>query len=95
MGHFDLLCDLVYSGAEMSVSKIAQKISVGFSPNYIFKCFLPISRSSSQMGHFDLLFDLVYSGAEMSVSKITQKVPVTFSPNYILRCFLPIYRASS
>ena len=63
MGHFDLLFDLVYSGAETSVSKIAQKISVAFSLNYIFKCFLPISKPSSQMGHFDLLFALVYSGA--------------------------------
>ncbi len=61
-GHFDLLFDLLYSGAESSVSKITQIVSVGFSPNYIFRCFLPISRSSLQMGQFDLLFDLLYSG---------------------------------
>ncbi len=30
MGHFDLLFDLVYSGAETSVSKITKKVSVGF-----------------------------------------------------------------
>ncbi len=29
-GHFDLLFDLVYSGFEMSVSKITQKVSVEF-----------------------------------------------------------------
>ncbi len=29
-GHFDLLFDLVYSGVKMSVSKITQKVSVGF-----------------------------------------------------------------
>ncbi len=28
--HFDLLFDLVYSGVETSVSKITQKVSVGF-----------------------------------------------------------------
>ncbi len=64
MGHFDLLFDLVYSGAEMSVSKITQKVSVGFSPNYIFRCILPISRPSSQMGHFGQLFDVVYCMVE-------------------------------
>ncbi len=58
MGHFDLLFNLVYSGAETSVSKITQKVSIRFSPNYIFRRFLPICRSNSQMGHFDLLFDL-------------------------------------
>ncbi len=30
ISHFDLLFDLVYSGVEMSVSKITQKVSVGF-----------------------------------------------------------------
>ena len=68
MGHFDLLFDLVYSGVKSSVSKITREVSVGFLPNYIFRRFLPISKSSSQMGQFDLLLDLVYSWTETSLN---------------------------
>ena len=79
----------------MSVSAITQKVLTGFSSNYIFRVFLPISSSSSLRGHIDLLFDLLYSGPEMSVSAITQKVPTGFSSNYIFRVFLPISSTSS
>ncbi len=95
MSHFDLLFDLLYSGSEMSVTAITQKVSTGFSPNYIFRFFLPISSSRLLMGHIDLLFDLLYCGSKMTVSVITQKVSTGFSPNYIVRFFLPISSSSS
>ncbi len=79
----------------MSVSKITQKVAVRFSPNYICRFLLPISRSSSHVSHFDLLFDLVYSGVEMSVSKITKKIAVRLSPNYICSFSLPMSRSNS
>ncbi len=34
MGHVDLLFDLLYSGLEMSLSSITQKVPTGFSSNY-------------------------------------------------------------
>ena len=78
MGHIDLLFDLLYSVPGMSVSAITQEVLTGFSSNYIFRVFLPISSSSSLRGHINLLFDLFYSGPEMSVSAITQKVLTGF-----------------
>ena len=62
----------------MSVSAITQKVLARFSPNYIFRFFLPISSASSLMGHVDLLFDLLYSGLEMSVGATAKKFPPDF-----------------
>ena len=83
-GHIDLVIDLLYFGPEMSVSAMTQKVMTGFSLNYIFTVFLPISSSS-----------LLYVGPEMSVSAITQKIMTGFSFNYIFTVFLPISSSSS
>ena len=85
---------VLYFGPEMSVSAITQKVTTGFSLNYIFRVFLPISSPSSVRGHIDLFFYLLYIGPEMSVSTITQKVPAGFLSNYIFRVVLPISSSS-
>ena len=80
-GHIDVLFDLLYSGAQNSVSAITLKVLARFLPNWIFGASSSIFRLSSHRGHIDLLFYLLYSGPGMSVGAITLNVLARFLPN--------------
>ena len=64
MGYVDLFFDLVYSGPEITVSAITERIFIRSSLDPIYRCPWVISKSISQMGYLNLIFDLVKLGSQ-------------------------------